>query len=68
MVSKTFFNSFWILTKLLLWIFLPVEIETETDLKKLKGPLIIASNHVSAADPFLIAANFPFNAKVFPSC
>lgn len=66
MIPKIFFNLFWIPVKFLLWIFLRPEIETEVNLKKLKGPLIIASNHVSAADPFLIGASFTFNAKVFP--
>ncbi|MBU2545351.1 1-acyl-sn-glycerol-3-phosphate acyltransferase [Patescibacteria group bacterium] len=66
MISKAFFNLFWIIAKLLLLIFLRVEIETEVDLKKLRGPLIIASNHVSAADPFLIGASFSFGAKIFP--
>ena len=66
MMLKILFNLFWIIAKFLLWIFLRVEIETEVDLKKLRGPLIIASNHVSAADPFLIGASFPFGAKIFP--
>lgn len=65
-MAKLFYNLFWVLTKLILGFFLRLEIETQEDLKKLRGPLIVVSTHASWIDPFLIGAAFPFNAKVFP--
>ncbi|MDP2910274.1 MAG: lysophospholipid acyltransferase family protein [bacterium] len=54
------------LMKLILTFFMRVQVETKENLKKLKGPLIIAANHASWTDPFLIATALPFNAKIFP--
>lgn len=54
------------LMKLIFNFFMRVQIESKEDLKKLKGPLIIAANHASWADVFLIATVLPFNAKIFP--
>jgi 1-acyl-sn-glycerol-3-phosphate acyltransferase len=61
-----FQGFFRFLMKLILTFFMRVQIESKEDLRKLKGPLIIASNHGSWTDPFLIAAVFPFSAKIFP--
>lgn len=65
-IPALFQNLLWALSKLLVPFFLHLKIETETDLKKLEGPLIIASNHTCWADSFMIASAFHFNAKVFP--
>lgn len=46
--------------------FLHLRVETEQDLKKLRGPLIVVSNHLCWADSFIIGASFPFLARVFP--
>jgi 1-acyl-sn-glycerol-3-phosphate acyltransferase len=47
-----------------------LELKTENKekdfLTNLKGPLIIAANHYSWLDPFLIGISFPPHAKVFP--
>jgi len=61
-----FQGLFRFLTKLILTFFMRVQIESKEDLKKLKRPLIIAANHASWTDVFLIAAVLPFNAKIFP--
>lgn len=65
-VPKVFYNLFWLLCKLILTFFLHLEVKNKEDLRKLKGPLIVASNHICWADPFLIGVSFPFRAKVFP--
>jgi 1-acyl-sn-glycerol-3-phosphate acyltransferase len=52
--------------KLIFNFFMRVQIESKEDLKKLKRPLIIAANHASWTDVFLIATAFPFSAKIFP--
>jgi 1-acyl-sn-glycerol-3-phosphate acyltransferase len=52
--------------KLIFNFFMRVQIETKEDLKKIKGPLIIAANHASWTDVFLIATILPFSAKIFP--
>jgi len=54
------------LMKLIFNFFMRVQIESKEDLKKLKGPLIIAANHASWTDVFLIAAALPFDTKIFP--
>lgn len=51
------------------WIFsffLHFQVETQEKLRKLKGPLVIAANHSSLMDPFLISAAFPFWSKILP--
>ena len=68
MIQKIFFNFFWVLFKPVLAYFFSLKVEYQTDLKKLKGPLIIASNHASWIDPVLIGIVFPFNSKIFPTC
>ena len=61
-----FQGLFRFLMKLILNFFMRVQIERKEDLKKIKGPLIIAANHASWTDVFLIAAALPFNTKIFP--
>ncbi len=65
-IPTLFHNILWAPSKLLVRFFLRLEVETETNLEKLDGPLIIASNHTCWADSFMIASAFHFNAKVFP--
>lgn len=65
-LSGFFYNFFWLPARLIFTFFLSLKIETKEDLRKLEGPLIVASNHICWADPFLIGASFPFLAKVFP--
>jgi len=66
LIPRLFFNVFWLLTKPALSYFFALKLESKTDLKNLRGPLIIVSNHASWIDPFLIGVVFPFNAKSFP--
>ena len=61
-----FQGFFRFLMKLILTFFMRVQVESKEDLKKIKGPLIIAANHASWTDVFLIATAFPFNTKIFP--
>ncbi len=61
-----FYNIFWGPMKLILRFFLRVEVESDIDLEKIRGPLIVASNHTSWIDPFLIGTSFPFASKSFP--
>ena len=65
-MARFFYNFFWLPWRLGLNFFLHLEIESRENLKELSGPLIIASNHLCWADPFLIGASFPFLARVFP--
>jgi len=52
--------------KLIFGFFMRVQVETKENLKELKRPLIIAANHASWTDVFLIATVLPFNTKIFP--
>lgn len=52
--------------KLVFNFFMQVQIESKEDLKRIKRPLIIAANHASWTDVFLIATVLPFNTKIFP--
>jgi len=65
-IPALFHNLLWAPSKLFVWFFLRLEVETEADLEKLSGPLIVASNHTCWADSFMIISVFRFNAKVFP--
>lgn len=64
--GKAYYSLFWRPIKVFFGFFLRPKIEIYEDLKKLKGPLIVASNHASWIDPFLIGTAFPRNAKIFP--
>jgi len=65
-IAKLMFNLFWWPVRALLSFFLSLEVESKENLEKLKGPLIVASDHHSFLDAFLIGASFPRNAKIFP--
>lgn len=65
-MTKFFYNFFWWPVSLIFNFFLQLEVESQVDLKKLKGPLIIVSTHASWIDPFLIGIAFPCWAKVSP--
>lgn len=67
-IHRLFYDIFWWPEKmrLIFNFFLHFKIESQENLKKLKGPLIIVSNHASWIDPFLIGAVFPRDAGVFP--
>jgi len=65
-ISLIFSLSFLIPMKLFLWFFLHPEVKSEINVKKLNGPLIIACNHTSWADPFLIGYKLPLDSKIFP--
>lgn len=65
-IYKFFYNFFWLIAKPIFTFFFRLEVESQEDLKKIKGPLIIAANHLAWVDPFLIGINFPFLSKVFP--
>ena len=43
-----------------------LEIESEVDFKNIKTPIIIAPNHASWIDPFVIGICFPFSSKLSP--
>jgi len=43
-----------------------MEVQGQKDLKRLKGPLVIACSHASWIDPFLVGVALPFRSKVFP--
>lgn len=60
------YNLSWLPFRLFGYFFLNLKVETKENLRKLRGPLIIASNHASRIDPFLIGAIFPFMSKVYP--
>jgi len=65
-IGKISYNLLWPFSKTLFKIFLRFEVRNPQKLKNLKGPLIIAANHTSFVDPFLIGAAFPFNSRVYP--
>ena len=46
--------------------FFDFKIESEENLNKLKPSLIIASNHSSWIDSFLVATALPFDSKLYP--
>src|SRR4030042_4900777 len=63
---KLFYDIFWLPVRLVFKVFLRLEAESQQDLRGLKGPLIVVSNHASYIDPFLIGTSFPLNAWIFP--
>ena len=65
-ISKIFFDFSWLLLVPIFKIFLHYHYSGRKNLKNLKGPTIIAANHVSFIDGFLLGAAFPFNSRLFP--
>lgn len=65
-IAKITFHFFWLPGQILFRFFVHYSVENGERAKRLKGPLIIASNHLSFPDPFLISAIFPFANSVFP--
>lgn len=61
-----FYNLIWWPARIVFNFFFHLKIETQENLNKLRGPLIIASNHAAWLDPFLIASSFPFLSEAFP--
>lgn len=64
--ARYFYNFFWGPVRGLFLFFLHLRVESQEDLSKLKGPLIIVSTHGCWFDPWLIGSVFPFKAQVFP--
>ena len=62
-IHKIFYNLFWLPLRIIFDFFFHFKAESKEDLRKLKGPLIIVSNHISWVDPFLIGIAFPFLSK-----
>lgn len=60
------YNLIWLFAQPIFGFFFRYEVESKEDLKNLKGPLIIVSDHGSWIDPFLISTAFPFLSKIFP--
>lgn len=56
----------WIATRIILWIFTDFEIIGQENVKNLKGPLLILSNHKSYWDPQLVNNAFPLNTNLLP--
>ena len=65
-IYKFSYNLMWVPFKIVFFVFFRLKVESKENLRKLKGPLIIASSHACWIDPFLIGGAFPFNAKVYP--
>jgi len=61
-----FWNFFWIPVRLFFKFFLNFKVETQEDLKRLKGPLIIVANHNTLLDSFLVGNAFPWRSSIFP--
>jgi len=61
-----FYNLFWVLSRLFSRLFLRIEVKSIVDLKNIKGPLIVASNHISWADGFLVGSSFPLRSNFSP--
>ncbi|OGF65307.1 hypothetical protein A2Z53_01660 [Candidatus Giovannonibacteria bacterium RIFCSPHIGHO2_02_42_15] len=56
----------WPLSWLLIRFFYSVEIKGAEKLKNLKLPVIIASNHKTLFDAFLVGSSLPFGSRFFP--
>ncbi|MFH1656535.1 MAG: lysophospholipid acyltransferase family protein [Candidatus Nealsonbacteria bacterium] len=65
-ISKILYNFSWLILRPVFRFFINLEIESQENLKELQGPLIIAANHASWIDSFVIGASMPFLSKVFP--
>ncbi|MEK7481772.1 MAG: lysophospholipid acyltransferase family protein [Patescibacteria group bacterium] len=63
-IQTIFWPPFFILAKIILRI--KVINKKKIDLKNIKGPIIVASNHKSRIDPLLIGLAFPLFNKIYP--
>lgn len=66
LLPRIFYYLLYFPLKAIFNIFFQIEVETQEDLKKLQGPLVIASSHASWVDPFLIGISFPVSTKAAP--
>lgn len=67
LIAKITYSITWIPWYLLFKIFLRYEIVyKDRRVRKLRGPLIIAANHSSWLDPFLVSGIFPIFSPIFP--
>lgn len=65
-IPRFFFDILYFPLRAIFNHFFSLEIETQVDLKKIKTPIIVASNHASWIDPFVISVSFPFSSKLAP--
>jgi len=56
----------WAPFRLIFLLFFNFEVEFKDNLEELNSPLIIASNHSSWIDPFLVSVAFPLRLRIFP--
>ncbi len=66
LISKIFFDKTWLIGVPLFKFFLKYEATGKQNLSKVNSPIIIAVNHISFIDGFLLGAAFPFNSKLYP--
>lgn len=57
----------WIILRPFLKFFIGYSLRADCDVKTLKSPMIIASNHVSFLDPPIIGTVLPINCPVYPA-
>jgi len=66
-IAKIVYNITWIPWYVVSKFFLNYKIVYQNkEVRNLKGPLIIAANHSSWLDPFLLSGVFPIFSPVFP--
>ncbi len=66
-IAKIAYNATWIPWYLVFKFFLRYQIIYQNrNIRNLKGPLIIAANHSSWLDPFLLSGIFPIFSSIFP--
>lgn len=66
-VAKSVYNLTWVPWYLLFNFFLRYKIVyANSSVKKVRGPFIIAANHSSWLDPFLLSGIFPIFSSAFP--
>jgi 1-acyl-sn-glycerol-3-phosphate acyltransferase len=64
-----FFQKFiiWLPSRLFFKFFCHLTVEGLDKIKELKGPVILASNHTSEIDVFVIPTSFPFSSEFLPT-
>lgn len=60
------YNIVWIIGRPLFSLFLHYKVIHPERIASLRGPLIIASNHISFLDAFLLSGAFPLFSRIFP--